>query len=174
MSLILSPDFKKFYINSLFWKNASSIIVFYVIFLICTNIALWNGQLQLQCLPAYLFYKFHEGIYKKLVLKVINTYLQSLMNSVWYVSVPYLIPLSKPRGVSVSTTSSNSNTLRSLTVIQRNMALKHNHNYFSCICAWADFWERIDILNRKHWIKQRLLKIFPSQLSPYIWQIVLP
>ena len=63
------------------------------------------------------------------------------MNSVWYVSVPYLIPLSKPRGVSVSTTSSNSNTFRSLTVIQRNMALKHNQNYFSCICAWTDFFE---------------------------------
>ena len=86
------------------------------------------------------FTSFTEGIYKKLISKVIDTYLQSLMNSVWYVSVPYLIPLSKPRGVSVSTTSSNSNTFRSLTVIQRNIALKHNHNNFGCTSTWADFW----------------------------------
>ena len=81
-------------------------------------------RILLECI--LVFTSFMECIYKNLVLKVIDTYLQSLMNSVWYVSVPYLIPLSKPRGVSVSTTSSNSNTFRSLTVIQRNMALKHN------------------------------------------------
>lgn len=51
-------------------------------------------------------------------------YLQSRMNSTWYVSVPYLIPRNKPSGVSAFVDSSKSITLRSFTVIQRNMALK--------------------------------------------------
>ncbi len=47
------------------------------------------------------------------------------MNKVWYVSVPNLIPLSNPIGVSESwSSSSKSRTFRSFTVIQRKIALE--------------------------------------------------
>lgn len=77
--------------------------------------------------------------FKIVIMHVVYTYLQSLLKRVWYVSVPYLIPLRSPIGES-DIASLNCILLRSLYVIHLYMALsKDNVNHIiRLVCCFSE------------------------------------
>ena len=86
----------------------------------------WNILPSRKASSMYHLFDVHTFLNLTKRVCVLSTYLHSLLNNVWYVSVPNLIPLRRPSGVSLLLLS-NCRAFKSLIVIHLNIALQREN-----------------------------------------------
>ena len=113
--------FQQFYMGNDFHNYFSEKIVV-KIFVVCKGLK-WNIPPSVKASSMYHLFDVHTFLDLTRKVCVLSTYLHSLLNNVWYVSVPNLIPLRRPSGVSLLLLS-NCRAFKSLIVIHLNIALQ--------------------------------------------------
>ena len=116
-----------------------------------------------------IFHLFEVHTFLDLTRKVcvLSTYLHSLLNNVWYVSVPNLIPLRRPSGVSLLLLS-NCRAFKSLIVIHLNIALQWENTTDHWIQI-LQYYLRTDELNPEISKSDNTFFISISGKPPHIW-----
>ena len=104
------------------FRNYFSEKIVVKIFVVCKGLK-WNIPPSLKASSMYHLFDVHTFLNLTKRVCVLSTYLHSLLNNVWYVSVPNLIPLRRPSGVSLLLLS-NCRAFKSLIVIHLNIALQ--------------------------------------------------
>ena len=152
------------------FRNYFSEKIVVKIFVVCKGLK-WNIPPSLKASSMYHLFDVHTFLNLTKRVCVLSTYLHSLLNNVWYVSVPNLIPLRRPSGVSLLLLS-NCRAFKSLIVIHLNIALQWENttdNWIQILQYYFKDWWAENELNPEIRKSDYTFFISISGKPPHIW-----